>query len=158
MDKFNWKKDWKKRFDRVCEIKAKSENGKIKEDAPQNRYKNYKKLKLHKYGNGKFCSLFPVKVGHDEGTYILTINGIPYYVGECVDLYKRFNWGYGKISPRNCYEGGQQTNCRINKEILEALKNGKRILLYFYKNQNRESIETEVISQLGTRRYWNKKD
>lgn len=152
MDKFNWK-----RFDRVCEIKADSENGKIREYTPQNRYKKYGKSKLHKYGGGKFCH-FHVNVGQDQGTYILTVNDIPYYVGECVNLYKRFNSGYGNISPRNCYEGGQQTNCRINKNILKELKEGKKILLYFYKNQDRKNIESKVISQLGTRRYWNKED
>ena len=155
MDKFNWKKDWKKRFDRVCEIKAFSKKGKIIEYTPQNMYGKRGKSKLHKYGGGKFCG-FHVDAGDDEGTYILTVNGVPYYVGECVKLNRRFNSGYGRISPRNCYEGGQQTNCRINKEILKELKEGKRILLYFYKNQNRKIIETEVISQLGTKHYWNR--
>ena len=120
MDKFN-----RKLFVMVGEIKADLENGKIREYTPQSRYKKYSKSKLHTYGGGKFCH-FHVNVGQDEGTYILTVNKIPYYVGECVNLYKRFNSGYGNISPRNCYEGGQQTNCRINKSILKALKERKK--------------------------------
>jgi hypothetical protein len=32
------------------------------------------------------------------------------YVGECRDLVKRFNSGYGQISPRNCFVGGRRTN------------------------------------------------
>ena len=29
----------------------------------------------------------------------------------------RYNNGYGRISPRNCFQGGQSTNCRVNNLI-----------------------------------------
>ena len=150
-----YRRNWKNYFKKVYEIKADLENGKIKEYAPQKRYKGYKESRLHRYGNGRFCH-FHIDAEHAKGIYVLTVDGNPYYVGRCVDLYKRFNSGYGNISPRKCYEGGQQTNCRINKNILNELKNGRRILLYFYKNQNIKNMEIEFIFKLGTKEHWNK--
>ena len=147
--------NWKNYFEEVCEIKADSENGKIKEYAPQKGYKKYKESKLHKYGSGKFCH-FHVDAEHAKGIYVLAVDSNPYYVGKCVDLYKRFNSGYGSISPRKCYEGGQQTNCRINKNILNELKKGRKILLYFYKNQDIDKKEKRFIYDLGTKGHWNK--
>ena len=39
------------------------------------------------------------------------------YIGETAGLRQRFNMGYGNISPRNCYVGGQSTNCKMNKIV-----------------------------------------
>jgi hypothetical protein len=35
-----------------------------------------------------------------RGVYILTVNSDPHYVGECVNLSRRFNGDYGNISPK----------------------------------------------------------
>ena len=78
----------------------------------------------------------------------------PKYVGECEDLAKRWNMGYGNISPRNCFIGGQPTNCRINNLILCAYKAGSEIKLLFYPTDNRFEIESFFIKGLTPE--WNR--
>lgn len=121
---------------------------------PQKNYNNKRGLKLHKYGHGSFCKF---KIPNDyqtKGVYILYSNGSPKYVGECQNLSSRFNSGYGNISPRNCYTGGQLTNCRINKLILNSIKKGNQIKLHFQKTKNRFSLEDELIEELHPK--WNR--
>ena len=62
--------------------------------------------------------------------------------------------GYGNISPRNCFEGGQSTNCRINSDILSLFKLKKSIQLYFLETKNRFKIEHELI--INQSPVWNK--
>lgn len=35
------------------------------------------------------------------------------YIGETDNLEKQFRQGYGNISPRNCFKGGQSTNYKM---------------------------------------------
>ncbi|MEL7569353.1 MAG: GIY-YIG nuclease family protein [Eubacteriaceae bacterium] len=118
----------------------------IREFFPQNGYKNEKKLELNKYGAGSFCkfSIHP-KWSGVSGVYAIYVDENLVYIGQCVDFAKRFNAGYGSISPRNCYEHGQSTNCKINKLILESAKNNKIISLYFYKTEKIMQVEDELI-------------
>jgi len=76
------------------------------------------------------------------------------YIGKTEDLGRRFNQGYGNISPRNCYEGGQQTNCRINNFILNSLKENRKITLYFYETADLDNLEPQLIKELKPE--WNK--
>jgi hypothetical protein len=121
---------------------------------PHIRYNNQRHLKLHKFGKGPFCKF---KINHNDnhsGVYALIIGKKVKYIGECQNLRNRFNQGYGNISPRNCYEGGQQTNCHINNEIKNAIKNGNRVLLYFCVCCNdREEIERKLI--INKKPCWN---
>lgn len=121
----------------------------IKEFFPQERYQNKRGLRLHKYGAGPFCR-FQIPSGlHLAGVYVVTVEGRIVYVGECQDLSERFNArGYGTISPRNCFEGGQPTNCRVNTLILQAAKQGLRIELWFHQTTQRDSIEEEILRHL----------
>ena len=86
--------------------------------------------------------------------YVILVDDLIEYVGECDDLFKRFGMGYGNISPRNCFEGGQPTNCRINSDILSVFKLKKSIQLYFLETNDRFRIEHELIINLSTS--WNK--
>ena len=91
------------------------------------------------------------------GVYAITDgNKKALYIGKCTGitstLTKRFNYGYGSIQPRNCYERGQSTNCRINKLVLEAVKNGERLSLFFHKYKNSHNatdLEAKIISRIG---------
>lgn len=78
--------------------------------------KSLSKLILHKYGQGPFCEFSaPKEIEECKGIYIFIVNGIVKYVGRCQDNFKtRITQGYGHISPRNCYKGGQLTNCHVN--------------------------------------------
>ena len=136
------------KFKRVIEVKPdKDKFGNIKEFFPQVNYNNSKNLKLHKYGNGPFCR-FKVPAIHDQGVYILLIDGKPEYVGECEDFANRWNTGYANISPRACFEGGQSTNCRLNNIIFKAVKSGKLVELFFKKLTDRFALEFELISKI----------
>ena len=111
-------------------------------------------MKLHKYGDGSFCKF---KIPNDyqkAGVYILNVDESPKYVGECQNLSTRFNSGYGNISPRNCYTGGQQTNCRINKLILDMIKKGNHIKLFFQETNDRFLLEDMLIEKLHPE--WNR--
>ncbi len=143
-------------FGYVCEIKPKlNSNQQILELLPQDRYENIKKLRLNKYGKGPFCKFsIDKKYSKQSGVYVISINDVIQYFGECDDFFKRFGMGYGNISPRNCFEGGQSTNCRINSAILNSLKSHNSVHLYFLETPERFKIEHELISSLNPP--WNK--
>lgn len=139
----------------VSKIIPKLDRGVALEFLPPNRYNNKKNYSLHKFGKGPFCKFtIDGKYSGKIGVYLIVLDDAVCYVGECIDLKKRFNAGYGNISPRNCFVNGQSTNCRINSLILESFKNNKSISLYFLKTDNRSGIERELIKKL--RPAWNR--
>lgn len=134
-------------------------HGEVIAELPQTRFRNERKLPLHKYGRGPFCR-FRVAVGWQRsGVYVLTNGNIPLYVGECQNLENRWGPnGYGGISPRNCYTGGQETNCRINNLIYAGTKTGAVYDLWFHAiagdKQARLTVESKLVATL--RPLWNK--
>jgi hypothetical protein len=76
------------------------------------------------------------------------------YVGEAENLARRFNQGYGYIAPRACYDGGQQTNCRLNKLILSEVKEGRKVTPYFHETRDRLQLESELIDSYNSP--WNR--
>ena len=86
------------------------------------------------------------------------------YVGRCTGerkgkgtLADRFNAGYGNISPRNCFENGQSTNCRINNLVLYLCKEKYSIELVFHRTPNGDSasrVEADILNK--TRPPWNR--
>lgn len=142
-------------FGFVCWIMPETEaDGSIRRVRPQGRYRNSNGRGLHPYGDGEFCR-FTVPRGYtDQGVYVLTVSDRVVYIGECEGLSIRFNAGYGNISPRNCFEGGQQTNCRLNKLIKETVLSGGRVGLLFHKTTLRKTIESELIAAFGPE--WNR--
>jgi len=133
--------------------------GEVIAELPQTKFRNERKLPLHKYGRGPFCR-FRVAVGWQRsGVYVLTNGDIPLYVGECQNLENRWGRnGYGGISPRNCYTGGQETNCRINNLIYTGTKTGTEYDLWFHPEvddkQARLTVERRLVAAL--RPPWNK--
>ncbi len=134
----------------IYEIRPeRTQDGKLLLYEPQGRYKNRRGLALHRDGMGSFCKFrIPPDLPH-EGVYVLIANGAVCYIGECIHLSQRFNMGYGQISPRNCFVGGQSTNCRINRHILQAAERGEKIELWFVKTETRATVESDLISRLG---------
>ena len=135
-------------FKFICEIKPLTdEYGGVIEYYPYKGYKNVDDKKLNKYGKGPFCK-FQIPNGISKaGVYILKINEEVKYVGECENLSSRYNTGYGQISPRNCFVGGQSTNCKINSYILQEVKNGSKVHLLFYETENRFEVERDLIKK-----------
>lgn len=129
------------------------DDGRIRTLMPQARYRNASIAQLHAYGAGPFCRFRIARKRRDAGLYVLTFNDIPVYAGECVDVGKRWGPnGYGGISPRNCFQGGQPTNCRVNAAILVEALLGHRIDLWFVTfdgpRDARLAAETVLIRSL----------
>jgi hypothetical protein len=142
-------------FEKVCIIRLERDGaGNVREFTPQAQYRNRKGLPLNPYGHGPFCKF---RIPNDQrfaGVYVLTVDQQAIYVGECINLSSRYNKGYGTISPRNCYSGGQLTNCRINNMVYKATKAGQQIELWFCRTDNRKDIESELINTLSPK--WNR--
>jgi len=137
-------------FARVCLIQPEcDQDGQPRQYLPQGEYSNARGLPLHRYGAGPFCRFRIPADLHVGGVYLLALNDSVCYVGECENLSLRFNIGYGQISPRNRYEGGQQTNCRLNHLILEALRGRHRIELWFHEASDRQAVERRLIANLA---------
>ncbi len=133
-------------FEFIGNIQPFIENGKIKDIHPQEKYCKKDLVQKNRYGDGAFCRFsISNKWLKISGVYALFSNDKLLYIGQCLDLTKRFNTGYGNISPRNCYIGGQSTNCRINKVIRSEILSGNDITLYFYAKQDFRTIEQELI-------------
>lgn len=109
-------------------------NGNIKEYFPQEYYQNAKNLPLLPNGDGVFCR-FSINAPNASGVYLWVADEKIIYIGETTDLSRRFNTGYGCISPRNCYAGGQSTNCKMNKVVMEQYRLGSPVKLYFYETK-----------------------
>jgi len=121
----------------------------IMQDNPQTRYAKSATNKLNKYGDGMFCKFsINSKWSGRCGVYSLFNNRKLLYIGRCTDLKQRFNMGYGNISPKNCFVGGQSTNCKINKMVLDLYLNGSKVYLYFCETANYVQIEARLIKAL----------
>lgn len=132
----------------VCDLLPERIDGKVKPFFPQQAYENRENLPFHQYGADTFCR-FTIPRLPVEGVYLIRVDGVVQYVGECENLSNRFNTGYGNISPRNCFVGGQATNCRINHEIYLAATENCEIKLYFHETSERFEVERVLIEKLN---------
>jgi hypothetical protein len=142
-------------FESVGEIKpVRSEDGTVERYFPQGRYANEANLALNQYGSGPFCK-FSIPSGFGRaGVYLIVVSGSIRYVGECENLSARFNMGYGNISPRNCFKGGQETNCRVNALIWEATSRGAVVELWYHPTNEYKQVERHLRARL--RADWNR--
>ncbi len=123
------------------------ESGRIVEISPQHLYEKADICPLHEHGHGTFCKFSISAANGLVGVYALIVGESVHYIGECADFRKRFNMGYGNISPKSCYKGGQPTNCKINRRVLDVTRSGGRVDLYFYSTDARKSVERELVTQ-----------
>jgi hypothetical protein len=122
---------------------------------PQTRYAKAATTPLHHYGVGPFCRFSVSGLPASAGVYVVTLEDEPVYVGECQNLAQRWGLsGYGSIQPRNCYRGGQETNCRINNLIYDASTQSGNLLLWFTEIGERKAVENELKRKLRPR--WNR--
>jgi len=87
--------------------------------------------------------------------YAFRVNDELKYVGECEDLAKRVNAGYGNIAQRAMLSDGQRTNCRVNALVLAAVDDGASVRLFFHETQDRFAIEHALLTRLPL--VWNRK-
>lgn len=129
-------------------------SGAIREDMPQGRYANARRLSLNPHGDGPFCELSVPDLPLGPGVYAISVARTVVYVGRSVDL--RRQWGpngFGRISPANCFEGGQPTNCKVNNRILVEAHARRAIDLWIYETSNTDPVRSELIRSLKPQ--WN---
>ena len=144
-----------RKFEFVDDIEpVRDADGSVREFMPQSQYKNTRNLPLNKYGAGPFCKFKITNRLPVSGVYVLSINGTICYVGECAKLSARFNAGYGNISPKNCFRGGQETNCRLNNLVYLAAVAGERVSLWFFKTDDYKATEAAMRSTMKL--IWNR--
>ncbi len=142
-------------FEYVCDIKPlRGADGSLTRFMPQGRYRNARNLPVNRYGIGPFCKFRIPNQFQMSGVYVLTVDGAPQYVGECANLSARFNAGYGNISPKNCFRGGQETNCRLNNLLYAAALAMQQIALCFFQTADYKSVEAGLRSTLSS--VWNR--
>ena len=134
-------------FELVCVIAPiRAPNGEVCRYMPQAAFKNERLLPLNRYGEGPFCK-FKIPNGYKQsGVYALLVSERVQYVGECNNLSQRYNMGYGNISPRNCFKGGQETNCRVNNLIYQAAVLGDPVSLWFHQTASFKIAELEILA------------
>lgn len=140
----------------ICRIQPEmDDHNKVRIFRPQDRYAKASQLSLHSGGDVPFCK-FRIPGEHRmPGVYLLTVNYNEKYIGECRNLAKRYNSGYGQISPRNCFIGGRLTNCRINSLIFETVAGGNSVDLWLLETENYKEVEKKLI--LLRKPCWNRK-
>lgn len=123
--------------------------GAIREEMPQGRYANTDGLGLNAHGDGPFCEFTVPGLPSAPGVYAVTVAGAVVYVGISVDIRQRWSpMGYGRISPRNCFEGGQSTNCKVNHAILLESRAGRAIELWIHETGQPRPLEAQLIRDL----------
>ena len=108
------------------------------------------KNKTRKNGKKKYCR-FNLDLPSTPGVYAWVLDGIkdPLYIGKTVNFMKRFgSTGYGHISPRNCYVGGQSTNCKMNNQVFEHARQNEYFHLFILETDDYDSIEKELIKAI----------
>jgi len=142
-------------FRYVCTIALeRNSDGMLRTFMPQDRFSNIDGIKVNKYGEGPFCKFKIPRNLEFAGVYALMEASELMYIGECASLSSRYNMGYGNISPRNCFVGGQETNCRINNLILQHVSLGHEISLWFFATANYKAMEVRLRASLSPR--WNR--
>lgn len=133
---------------------AREPDGTISSLLPQSRYHNVRGLPLNNYGAGPYCKFTISPDLRQSGVYVILSSDAVRYVGECANLSRRFNAGYGNISPKNCFKGGQETNCRLNSLIFAAINAGEKLSLHFHQTVDYKSVEATLRATL--RAPWNR--
>ena len=141
-------------FARVCALEPdRDASGAIRTFMPQGEYANSREQALNPYGQGPFCR-FRIPAAYPlRGVYAVLVGETVMYVGKCDNLSRRFNMGHGQVSPKNCYEGGQNTTCKINHLVLRVAEAGQEVTLWFYETEADAAVEAQLIQAL--RPSWN---
>ena len=58
--------------------------------------------------------------------------------------------GYGNISPKNCFVGGQRTNYKMNKVVLQMYSENKKIDIYFFETKSYKKVEEDLLLSIET--------
>ena len=127
-----------------------SPDGKPLEEMPQRRYRAAASTPLNRHGHGPFCRFSVAGLPATSGAYAVTVEQNLVYVGIATDLKRRWGpSGYAQIQPRNCFKGGQSTNCKVNHAILTAVRDGLVVRLWIHRTANPRPLEALLIAELA---------
>ncbi len=141
-----------KKFNFVCRIELKLNlDGSILTEKPCGKNQEV----LHRYGKGPFSKFrIPTDI-RDEGVHVLMSNDDIKYIGGSANLAQGYNSGFGRIAIRSApFVGGNETYCRINMLILEQIKSGSIIELWFKKTAEYHKIKSQLICKFNPE--WNR--
>ena len=125
-------------------------DGKPLADMPQQRYRGADSTALNPHGTGPFCRFSVAGLPAASGVYAVTLTQELVYVGIATDLERRWGpSGYGRIQPRNCFKGGQSTNCKVNHAILLAARQGLAVDLWTRLAEDPRPLERQLIAELA---------
>ena len=142
-------------FVHICNIEPlRGADGSLLALMPQDRYEKRHLYRLNKYGAGPFCKFKIPNIHGHAGVYIISAGDQIRYIGETANLAKRYNMGYGNISPKNCYKGGQETNVRLNNLVYQSATANEALSLWFYKTDDYKAVETML--RAAHRAPWNR--
>lgn len=144
-------------FEFAGELEAlRDSNGAVSTASPHLRFANPDGLALNPHGLGPFSRLIVPELPDRPGVYaVLSRDQDVFYVGRARDSL-RDRWrrrGYAVIDPRNCFVGGQSTNCHINGVITDGLSRGEAYTLWFHLIDPPDVLERELRS--GLQPIWN---
>lgn len=139
------------RFIKHCTIELIPHDGSLKY-FPQRNFDNVKGYPLLKgiTMDTPFCKFKP-DLPKGKGVYLWVVEEEIIYLGEAEDLRSRFNSGYGNISPRNPYLGGQSANVKMNRAALEILESGKQIDIHYALVEDHKGAEAYLLSRINTK-------
>ena len=126
-------------------------DGKPLEDMPQRRYYAAETTCLNRHGRGPFCRFSVTGLPAASGVYAVTVAQQLTYVGIAMKSLRE-RWGprgYAEIQPRNCFRGGQSTNCKVNHAILRATQRGLAVHLWTYQTATPRPLEKRLIAELA---------
>ena len=125
-------------------------DGRPKEYMPQSRYDLAKSMPLNRHGAGPFCRFALLGLPAARGVYAITVARNLVYVGIGKNLRERWgSRGYAVIHPRNCFERGQSTNCKVNHAILAAAQDGLAVDLWIHRTDDPRPLEARLIGALA---------
>ena len=130
-------------------------DGKPVEHMPQSRYRHADSTPLNLHGDGPFCRFSVAGLPAASGVYAVTVEGKLVYVGVAKKSLRE-RWGPrgpAHIHPKNCFKGGQSTNCKVNHAILLAARKELAIDLWTQLAEEPRPIERRLIAKLAPR--WN---
>jgi hypothetical protein len=131
---------------------ARDERGRVLLDQPHVRFANSRSLPLLADGRGPFARLKLSRLPQTPGVYAVIQGGADImYIGRARTTFAD-RWGsngYGAIRPRNCFRGGQSTNCHVNRLIADALVADRALDLLIHPTQNSVMIEHHLIRHVS---------
>lgn len=144
-------------FESAGELDATRDSiGEVATFFPHLRFANPNGLSLNPHGLGPFSRLIVPELPDRPGVYaVLSRDQDVLYVGRARDSLRN-RWGrrgYAVIDPRNCFVGGESTNCHINGLITDGLSRGEAYTLWFHVIDPPHVLERELRS--GLRPIWN---